>query len=318
MKKVILDRKLSYDKIINIFLSLSKKYQEMFINNIINGQQDSKFKKNFMRYFKILENKVKNNEFLTPNEKTTFEIVYRYLIINNINIDKTLLHSYCTYYIKRNNGNDYLDKVYLIFYDLINCLNSELKKDYHIHFYKSKKDIAIAYMVFGDKDFTLHVNDYKLNFSCFNKKKYSYDVLRKIVIKYIFYIVHEYTHLLQKEYILKNNDSISEDYMKNVFAMNIAYKIYLKWHDYFRIEEEANIYAYSKLLDYYYLYFDKDANFDNNERGKYFPISLIKEKEKNKCKKLINYIYLLNKKGYDEYRKYFEDLKNKQNILIKK
>lgn len=333
MRRKVIDKRMlkivDCDSILSIFLAYSKTKQDNFLKFMFTGPHDSdtiQIKKILFDKFKQINEKIKKDESLNSIEKTFFEIFSSYLIRTNREIEDEVIHKYCIKYIKENKSFDYVYKIYLICYDLINELNKDLGKDYELEFSKILKIKLRGYTSFEGIDFKICMNELLILTYCDRKKKVSFKTMKKIALDYIFFAIHEYTHLMQKEHIFTVDDEISEKYMQDIFVCTTDNSFYNKWHHYFNTEEEANQNAYNKFLDYFHLYFDEDKELEEKKKKRYYNILLKKvEEDREKASKIIKdrYYWLvlindsLNQAIAKQYKKSKEEYIKRNKILEK-
>ena len=134
----------------------------------------------------------------------------------------------------------------------------------------------------------------------------------------IFTILHEYTHLLQNHYLIKHDDEKTELFIKENIIMKYFRKFYMKNHEYFNFEEEANIFALSTVLDYFANYFTYDDEFQNEMVNKYYCAYIVpfqnKEEFNEAFNKLYNYLENEYPEGITEFIKEVEEFKSDKTI----
>jgi len=273
--------------------------------------QTKKRKKNITNINVIkIYNKILNNESLTNKEIELFESVYSYLILNEIDIDNEILHKYCKTYIKTEEYS-YIDRMILLCKDLLNTLNKEYNKNYKLKFFNKRSFNSSGYIIFTEKENIIYININYFTKMYKESKKLPYKPIKTMVFNKIFSILHEFKHLLQKEYISNNDNKITENFIEEEYIKTYNYKFYLKNHNYFKTEREANLFAYENILKYFEMYFDKDIIFEKEMKEKYYKKTNLSSSTTNfkieflkKIKKYLeNYPY--------EYIKLKEHLKTK-------
>ena len=180
---------------------------------------------------------------LNKEEKQLFERVYSHLILNEIAIDNEILHKYCKTYIKTEEYS-YIDRMILLCKDLLNTLNKKYNKNYKLKFFNKRSFNSSGYIIFTEKENIIYININYFIKMYKESKKLPYKPIKTMVFNKIFSILHEFKHLLQKEYISNNDNKITENFIEEEYIKTYNYKFYLKNHNYFKTEREANLFAY--------------------------------------------------------------------------
>lgn len=317
-------KSLSQEEIVNIFLSYNRDCQNTFISycyneiEIVKNQEE--FKK-FIYALSLIRAKIINNHELLEEERQVFEIVYSHLIIKGINVDEELLHKYCISYIRKCSFST-VDKIFLVSTDLIYVLNKKHKKDYKIQYIKDRnlKNVASidSHMDDTDDDKVINLNRYIYDTYYKNSKKVPFESVKSMILFIIFMILHEYLRLIQNDYLLEHDDDKTETYEKETFINYIdgnhnRSKFYNKYHHYFRVEEEANIFAINSMFNYFNLYFESDEEFEKRFTNIYYNNMFDKNLDSDSFKEKIDDVFILYSTKYrEDYNEYVESLNKKR------
>lgn len=195
--------------------------------------------------YNYLNQKVKNDNLNKIEHELFIKLTSRY-IINNIPVDDDLLNAYTYKYVLKNPNYIPEEIVFLInsFRIFLNTyFNKKIK-------FKFKNLFHIDYE-FGtpinkkNDHFLVNVCAFKKLIHSKNFSKIDYNNH----LTYITYIlIHEYAHVLQQDYIVRNDNDITENYKLEYLIMKNNPNIYEKYHDYFDIEYEADLYAKQYII----------------------------------------------------------------------
>lgn len=313
----------SSDEIIEYFLQLDRDIQE-FLIFYINETKNLENKENYIRILDIFENiklKIINDIELNANEIKFFQRVYYIYEINEIETNDYLLNKFCKKYIRNENAID-IDRIFLISWDIINSLNSKYNKLYKIKFLYDEQIKIPAWVLTrfdceSSDNKNININIYVIDLMIQKLKTSDYEKSKVTILYLINSILHEYKHLMQNDYLIRNDDMISELYIRELFVKIKDNKknkgeLYKKYHENFYLEKEANIFAFNNMFLYFNQYFYHNEKFYKKSMSVYSNIFRESEKNSENFKRDFEHYYNLWKN--DKYSD-IDDYKQKINII---
>ena len=234
-----------YTSFVNYFFSLDKKTKDYIINEVyfyIYSNDNNKLLNKIVNMYNILLEKLKYNK-LNLKERYIYEYVNEYLINLGFFCPNDLFEKYCSTYLNNISGFNTMDKIILLMQHILNEFNIKYNMDAFLSF--NDDENCIAWMDFSENENVINVNLEKVNELISIKQAVSnYEELLSVCL---FTILHEFNHLLQKNYMLKNNDNKKAGYVNDLFVINLS-KLYDKYHNYFQIENESNLFGINNIM----------------------------------------------------------------------
>ena len=233
----------SQTDIISIMIDY-KKYNDY---NIKNGNLDKLY-----NAYKILLHKLEYDE-LNIKERDIYENITAYLIIANEFIQDKYFSLYCKKYLNNVTIHNFNRRIFLIMQDVLNILNKYNNKN--INFLLTDTiDYAGVDMLDNEYKNKILLNEEEFIEYYYNNVKVNINLIEEIIY-IIFVVCHEYTHIIQKDYMYTNNDSKSNIYKNDLYILGSCTAFYTMFHDNFYVENEANNFGILDALNYIKKYF---------------------------------------------------------------
>lgn len=240
-------QKETYENFVNHYNSLEWKEKVKLLEKIINiktnnNESDKSDIKEIDLLFSYLIQKISTKKLTEQENELFLGISSRYLI-NNIKIDDNIINDYVCNYLS--NNRQYKPEEIIIYLNYFRC--------YFNNFFNKKITFNFKNRMHTDYEFGIPINpkieQMMVNVCIFKKllDKQELDKQRYFhhLVIIAFLIIHEYIHILQKDYIDKNyyNEKSAENYIIESLIMKIDKQFYQKYHDYFNMEYDADEYA---------------------------------------------------------------------------
>ena len=254
----------TYKKFIDYFDNLYVEEKDYIIENCYNylmceKKISHKSLEKISNMYDILKHKIKYDK-LNNKERKIYEYIQAYLIYTDRYEKTEHFDIYVNKYLTNISLDNIGKKVFLVIQNIINSLNNEFKLDTYIYIDEAEEN-TLGSVEWEDIESIIYLN--KLFFKDLYNNKLIIDDLIGYISYIIFIILHEYGHIIQKNYMFRNNDKKSLDYEMDFYLIQYS-KLYKKLHNYFIVEKEANDFAIDRLI---------------NELKKYFQNKVIDEKE---------------------------------------
>lgn len=230
---------------------------------------------------------------LTKEENDLFLGLSSRYITNNEELDDDLLNEYVNNYLLKN--PEYKGEEIIIYLNYFRCFlnsfyNKEVIFDFQNRFHNGYEfgipiESNLQYMM--------------VNVCAFRKILNNIHTIESYychLVHISFSMLHEYAHLLQKDYINNYNNQKTENYIIEKEIMKEDNEFYKKYHDYFEIEKEADEFAYTHInyfldgiipkeqLKYYLEIILKKIELRKIDNKEIFELE--KEKRKRKIRKI--------------------------------
>lgn len=291
----------SYKEFVDYFYGLLDDDKDTIIYYTILYKKHNDFVKNgnldkIYNFYEILLHKLKYDK-LNFKERYIYEHINSYLIISGDFKSNELFDKYVKENLSSLTRFNFKSRVFIILQDIVNRLNKEYNKDYSLMFFEQEplactnwfNKVCRGKILLSSKRYFEH----------YEIKRVDDIALAETFAMQAFIILHEYRHLLQRDYMVEHDDDLAKLYKFELFSVTFYDKLYTKNHNGFYIEKEANEFALNNFYKYIKSYFkNKTLNVsDLSERN--FDTFCMNEKDKKsfiiKYKLLRQYVIFLNK-----------------------